>query len=35
MSNRIVVMKDGLITGEFNADANEKPSQVSIVSMMM
>jgi len=35
MSNRIFVMKDGLITGEFNADANEKPTQVSIVSMMM
>jgi ribose transport system ATP-binding protein len=35
MSNRIIVMKDGLITGEFSADANEKPSQVSIVSIMM
>jgi ribose transport system ATP-binding protein len=35
MSNRILVMKDGLITGEFNADADEKPTQVSIVSMMM
>lgn len=35
MSNRILVMKDGLITGEFNADTDEKPSQVSIVSMMM
>ena len=35
MSNRVIVMRDGLITGEFNADADEKPSQVSIVSMMM
>lgn len=35
MSNRILVMKDGIITGEFNADADEKPSQVSIVSTMM
>jgi ribose transport system ATP-binding protein len=35
MSNRILVMRDGLLTGEFNADANEKPTQVSIVSMMM
>ena len=35
MSNRIIVMKDGLITGEFSADADEKPSQVSLVSLMM
>ncbi len=35
MSNRVIVMKDGLITGEFQADAGEKPSQVSIVSLMM
>jgi len=35
MSNRILVMKDGLITGEFNADVDNKPSQVSIVSLMM
>jgi ribose transport system ATP-binding protein len=35
LSNRVLVMRDGLITGEFNADADEKPSQVSIVSMMM
>ncbi len=35
MSNRIVVMKDGLITGEFQADAGEKPSKVSLVSRMM
>ena len=35
MSNRVIVMKDGLITGEFQADAGEKPSQVSLVSLMM
>ncbi len=35
LSNKILVMRDGLITGEFGADVDEKPSQVSIVSMMM
>ncbi len=35
MSNRVLVMRDGLITGEFDADVDEKPSQVSIVSIMM
>lgn len=35
MSNRIIVMKDGLITGEFQADAGEKPSKVALVSCMM
>lgn len=35
MSNRVLVMKDGLITGEFNAAADSKPSQVQIVSMMV
>lgn len=35
LSNRILVMKDGLITGEFNAPVNAKPSQVQIVSMMV
>lgn len=35
LSNRIIVMRDGLITGEFNAQAYEKPSQVDIVSMMV
>lgn len=35
LSNRVIVMKDGLITGEFQADAGEKPSQVSIVTLMM
>lgn len=35
MSNRVLVMKDGLITAEFNAAADSKPSQVQIVSMMV
>lgn len=35
MSNRVIVMKDGMINGEFQADAGEKPSQVSIVTLMM
>ncbi|MDF2655786.1 MAG: sugar transporter ATP-binding protein [Bacillota bacterium] len=35
MSNRVFVMKDGLITGEFSAAADAKPSQVQIVSMMV
>ncbi|MCL2231905.1 MAG: sugar ABC transporter ATP-binding protein [Treponema sp.] len=35
MSNRVLVMKDGLITGEFNAPPDNKPSQVDVVSHMM
>lgn len=35
MSNRVLVMRDGLITGEFEAPVDEKPSQVDIVSLMM
>ena len=35
MSNRILVMKDGLVTGEFNAPADNKPGQVDVVSVMM
>lgn len=35
MSNRVLVMKDGLITGEFDAAASSKPSQVDVVSLMM
>lgn len=35
MSNRVLVMRDGLITGEFNAAVGEKPSQVELVSMMV
>lgn len=35
MSNRILVMRDGLITCEFDAAAENKPSQVDVVSLMM
>lgn len=35
MSNRVLVMRDGLITGEFSAAVDGKPSQVKIVSMMV
>jgi ribose transport system ATP-binding protein len=35
MSNRILTMKDGLVTGEFDAPPDGKPSQVDIVSVMM
>ena len=35
MSNRILVMKDGLITGEFSAATHEKPNQVDLVSLMV
>jgi ribose transport system ATP-binding protein len=35
MSNRVLVMKDGLITGEFDAPPDNKPSQVDVVSIMM
>lgn len=35
MSNRVLVMRDGLITGEFDAAPGAKPSQVDVVSLMM
>ena len=35
MSNRVLVMKDGLVTGEFDAPPENKPSQVDVVSLMM
>jgi ribose transport system ATP-binding protein len=35
MSNRVIVMCDGLITGEFDASVSNKPTQVSVVSLMM
>ena len=35
LSNRLIVMCDGLITGEYDASADNKPSQVDIVSVMM
>lgn len=35
LSNRILVMKDGLITAEFDASVGNKPEQVDIVKYMM
>ena len=34
-TTRILTISDGLITGEFQAEADMKPSQVSLVSLMM
>lgn len=35
LCSRLIVMKDGLITGEFDAPADNKPEQAAIVSLMM
>ncbi len=35
LSSRILVMKDGLVTGEFDCPADAKPSQVDIIQYMM
>lgn len=35
LCSRLIVMKDGLITGEFDAPADNKPDQTKIVSLMM
>lgn len=35
MSNRVLVMKDGVITGEFDAPADNKPSNLTILKCMM
>ena len=35
LANRILVLQDGLITGEFDASAGDKPEQVDVVSLMM
>lgn len=35
LASRLLVMKDGLLTGEFQAPADNKPSQVDVVSLMM
>lgn len=35
LSNRLIVMRDGLITGELDAPIEIKPSQIDIVSIMM
>jgi ribose transport system ATP-binding protein len=35
LASRIVVMKDGLVTGEFDCSPGRKPSQVEVVQKMM
>ncbi len=35
LSNRVIIMKDGLVTGEVGADKDNKPDQVEIVKYMM
>ena len=35
LCSRLIVMKDGLVTGEFEAPADHKPSQLDVVSLMM
>ena len=35
LSNRILVMKDGLITGEFDASVGHKPEHIDIIQCMM
>ena len=35
LSNRVLVMKDGLISGEFDAAVNNKPSHLDILQCMM
>lgn len=35
MSNRILVMKDGLITGEFDAAVDNKPENIDIIQCIM
>lgn len=35
LCSRLLVLKDGLVTGEFNAPADNKPAQVDVVRLMM
>lgn len=35
LSNRVIVMKDGLITGEFDASVGNKPEHIDIIQCMM
>jgi ribose transport system ATP-binding protein len=35
LSNRVLVMKDGILTKEFDAPAGGKPEQVDIIKYMM
>ena len=35
LSSRIIVMKDGLVTAEFDCPADNKPDQVEVVQKML
>lgn len=35
LSSRLIIMKDGLVTGEFACPAHDKPSQLDIIKLMM
>jgi len=35
LANRILVLQDGVVTGEFSAEVGGKPEQVDVVSLMM
>ena len=35
LSNRVIIMKDGFVTGEVGAGKDNKPDQVEIVKYMM
>ena len=35
LSSRIIVMKDGLVCGEFDCPADDKPNQVDVVKLML
>ena len=35
LSNRVLVMKDGLVTGEFDAPPDKKPGHLEILQCMM
>lgn len=35
LSSRLIIMKDGLVTGEFDCPADNKPTQLDIIKLMM
>lgn len=35
LSSRILIMKDGLLTGEFDCPVGKKPAQIDVIQMMM
>ncbi len=35
LASRIIVMKDGLVTGGFDCQADKKPTQIDVIKMMM